>query len=149
LQTSGESSPGDVPVLVDASALFEAICGSSSNRRLFRDLFEAESAPRVSTEACLTEAMYLVHQQRGWSGQASLIAAIEAWSVDVRCLDRRWLLVRQLMHQYRDLPIDFADATLLIAAEDTAIRRVLTTDVKDFSVYRTLRGRPFEIVGLR
>jgi uncharacterized protein len=136
-----------VPVLIDASALYETICGSGASQQLFRELLEGEPTPRVSTEACVTEAIYLVGQKSGWAGQARLMAAIETWSIDVRCLERRFSVVKQLMGN-RDLPMDFADATILIAAEDTGFRRVLTTDLKDFGVYRTLAGSPFEIIGL-
>jgi len=42
--------------------------------------------------------------------------------------------------------MDFADATLVVLAEDLGTSVVFTTDRKDFSVYR-LKGRtPFRIV---
>ena len=47
---------------------------------------------------------------------------------------------RELMLQYRDLPMDFADATLVAYAERHDLREIFTLDRRDFSVYR-LRDR--------
>ncbi len=43
--------------------------------------------------------------------------------------------VLQLTRKYADLPMDFADATLVIAAERTGIRTIASVD-SDFDVYR-------------
>jgi predicted nucleic acid-binding protein len=40
-----------------------------------------------------------------------------------------------LTTKYRDLPMDFADATLVIAAEKTGVRTIISID-SDFDVYR-------------
>jgi predicted nucleic acid-binding protein len=54
--------------------------------------------------------------------------------------------VRLLLEKYADLPMDFADATLVVLAEDLGTSLVFTTDRTDFAVYR-LKGRtPFRIV---
>ena len=52
----------------------------------------------------------------------------------VALLDRR---------KYRDLPMDMADAALVRVAEREGIRRVLTLDHRDFSVYRLSRKGSF------
>jgi predicted nucleic acid-binding protein len=49
------------------------------------------------------------------------------------------------MEQYRDTPMDLADATLVTAAEVLRVHRIFTLD-SDFKVYRTRDGRAFEIV---
>ena len=48
------------------------------------------------------------------------------------------------MVQYADLPMDYADATLVVLAEELNTNLVLTTDRKDFRIYR-VGPRPFEI----
>jgi predicted nucleic acid-binding protein len=45
----------------------------------------------------------------------------------------------ELTDKYADLPMDFADATLVITAEKTGIQKIISLD-KDFDVYR-LPGR--------
>jgi predicted nucleic acid-binding protein len=39
-----------------------------------------------------------------------------------------------------DLLLDFADTTLVVLAEETGVREVLTLDVRGFGIYR-IRGR--------
>ena len=55
----------------------------------------------------------------------------------------------ELMEQYRDQPMDLADASLVALAEAIPTRQVFTLDRKDFSVYRLRRGHrhlPVEIL---
>ncbi len=44
--------------------------------------------------------------------------------------------MKELMEKYRDLPMDMTDAALVRVAERERLRRVLTGDQRDFSVYR-------------
>lgn len=54
--------------------------------------------------------------------------------------------VRELLDDYADLPMDYADATLVVLAEEIGTDLVFTTDRRDFRVYR-IRGRKrFQIV---
>ena len=50
------------------------------------------------------------------------------------------------MEKYRDLPMDLADAALVRVAERESIRRVLTLDQRDFSVYRLARKKQFTLL---
>lgn len=50
-----------------------------------------------------------------------------------------------LMEQYRDLPMDLADASLVAAAERLARRQVFTLD-RQFYVYRLADGAALEVV---
>jgi predicted nucleic acid-binding protein len=51
-----------------------------------------------------------------------------------------------LMNQYRDRPMDFADATLVHIAEREALSLILTIDHDDFETYRIHGRRRFRIV---
>lgn len=48
--------------------------------------------------------------------------------------------VAALMEKYRDVPMDFADATLVVLGEEAGTNWVFTLDRRGFSTYR-LRGR--------
>jgi len=55
----------------------------------------------------------------------------------------------ELMELYADHPMDFADASLVVAAETLGTRKIFTIDRKDFQTYRVRRGHrnyPMEIV---
>ncbi|MCL2174678.1 MAG: PIN domain-containing protein [Treponema sp.] len=47
--------------------------------------------------------------------------------------------IAELTKKYEDLPMDFADATLVVTAEKTGLREIISLD-KDFDIYR-LPGR--------
>jgi predicted nucleic acid-binding protein len=52
----------------------------------------------------------------------------------------------RLLRQYRDRPMDLADASLVLLAERTGLTEILTIDRADFDVYRLADGRPFQQV---
>ena len=47
------------------------------------------------------------------------------------------------MQQYADLPMDFADASLILLAENLGHGRILSTDKRDFHTYRWKNTQPF------
>lgn len=49
------------------------------------------------------------------------------------------------MERFRDIPCDYADATLLVAAEQTGTRRIFTFD-KHFYAYRLSNGDHLEVI---
>ena len=61
-----------------------------------------------------------------------------------------WLVIRRrtgaaaLMERYRDVPMDYADATLVALAEELDADTVFTLDRRGFSTYRLGRRRPFQ-----
>ncbi len=48
------------------------------------------------------------------------------------------------MRKYSELPMDLADASLVILAEHLGHGRILTTDTRDFNAYRWKERKPFE-----
>jgi predicted nucleic acid-binding protein len=94
----------------------------------------------LTTEAVLTEALALlapVQQLRclGWLGDASQagLLAVDRTPIDFRTVEK-------LARKYADLPMDFADASVVLLAMKTGVREILTADRRDFAVYR-LAGR--------
>ena len=52
--------------------------------------------------------------------------------------------IKFLMEKYRDLPMDLADASLVIAAEELGEGSILSTDRRDFKTYRWKNHKPFK-----
>jgi len=48
------------------------------------------------------------------------------------------------MQKYADLPMDLADASLVILAEKLGHGRILSTDMRDFQTYRWKNRKPFQ-----
>lgn len=105
--------------------------------------------PLYTTEAVLTEVFHML----GPSGKGAdgvkrflLDGYVTPLPLDQRMLGRCF----EYMAQYEDLPMDFADATLIVSAEALSLNRILTLDFSDFSVYRIKRGHrlvSMELVG--
>jgi len=52
---------------------------------------------------------------------------------------------RDLMAKYHDVPMDLADASLVVVAESMNLRRVFSLD-SDFHVYRIRNRRALEVL---
>ena len=50
------------------------------------------------------------------------------------------------METYADLPMDLADASLVLLAEELGHGRILSTDTRDFNAYHWKRHEPFDNV---
>ena len=106
---------------------------------------ERWNGPIVTTEAVLTETLYLVGPQ--WRAQRTCLEFIlrGAFQLIVSCTAslRR---VTALMERYRSTPMDFADATLVSLGEQMETDWVFTLDRRGFSTFRMQRNRPFQII---
>lgn len=54
--------------------------------------------------------------------------------------------IERLIAKYRDQPMDFADATLVLLADRTGVNDVITLDRRQFDVYRFRGNRRFNNV---
>ncbi|HEX5137661.1 MAG TPA: hypothetical protein VFY93_11850 [Planctomycetota bacterium] len=99
----------------------------------------------ISSSAVVTEAMHFV--SAGLMGPR-LLADFLAANVEIYDLTRppELLEIVTIMEKYRDLPMDFADGTLVLLGDALGVPDVLTLDLRGFSVYRTRRGRAFRLV---
>ena len=50
------------------------------------------------------------------------------------------------MSKYSDTPMDFADATLVLLAEELGVTEILTLDRRGFSTYRTAKRKGFRLL---
>lgn len=92
--------------------------------------------PMVTSWAVLTEAMHLLGNI-GWRAQSGLWQMVRRGDLQLRDLDTAGAeRAYSLMEQYRDMPMDLADATLIVLAEQLHLRRVFTLDAH-FLAYRT------------
>lgn len=56
-----------------------------------------------------------------------------------------WLRIRALVHQYEDIPMDLADASLVVAAERMGSLRIFTVD-GHFRAYRIEGLHAFDVM---
>jgi predicted nucleic acid-binding protein len=99
----------------------------------------------VSTEAVLTEATHLLSASAP-ARRACLDTFLDGGATLLPLTTRMLRRAQVLMGRYEDLPMDFADATLVVLAEELDTRDVLTTDRRDFGVYRINGSKAFRIL---
>ncbi|PAT31921.1 VapC toxin family PIN domain ribonuclease [Vandammella animalimorsus] len=99
----------------------------------------------VTTWPVLTEATHLLMRWIGPEAARALLdevadGSIATWHWPAAQNAR----LSQLMARYQALPMDLADASLVLLAEHLGHGRILTTDERDFGAYRFKRQHPFE-----
>ncbi len=98
-----------------------------------------------TTWPVLSEAMHLL--RFSWEAQDALWDLIATHALRLIPIDTTDVpRMRQLMHKYKDLPMDLADAALVRVAEREVIRRVFTIDRRDFTLYRPAKIGRFQII---
>jgi len=132
-------------LLLDTGALVTLLDQSQKNHATYVRFFNEWDGDVVSTEAVLTEATHLLGGIVG-GREACIEFFLSGGSLLVPATSAVLRRSRDLIRRYADLPMDYADATLVVLAEELNTDLVFTTDRRDFSVYR-IRGRSrFEIL---
>ena len=103
------------------------------------------SGSLYSTEAVLTEVLYLLNFSITAQCAALdfvLKSVIEIVPSSTESLKK----IKSLMKKYADLPMDFADASIVCLASETGMQYIVTFDKKDFAIYRLPKKRNFTII---
>lgn len=100
----------------------------------------------IITHPVITETCYLLVSRGGGIVQECqfLIDIAESAFFIFEPQNLHFQRMAQLIKQYEDLPMDYADASLVVLAEHLKHGRILTTDRRDFSVYRWQDTKPLE-----
>jgi len=99
----------------------------------------------ITTCAVMTETCHLLLNRLGVSAQQKFIKgyAQNLWDVFELKFEHA-PKIAGLMEQYASLPMDLADASLVILAEYLGCGRILSTDQRDFNTYRWKQREPFK-----
>jgi hypothetical protein len=139
-----DAGSGVADLLLDTGPFVALLDRSERNHERCVAFFRYFRGRLITTEPVLTEAVYLLgpsfSRQKPaldfvLAGGAELIPMVPA--LLKRCA--------HLMSKYSDVPMDYADATLVAVAEALGIRDVLTLDRRGFSVYRYASRGSFRI----
>jgi len=133
-------------ILADSGFIIATILASDKNHGRALTSVGMIRTSAITTWPCITEAMYLLLTQSGNQAQEKLRTQIQnrlyrlpeptEQDADRACA---------LMRQYIDTPMDFADASLVVAAERLNITTILTFD-RHFYAYRIHGRTPFEVI---
>ena len=100
--------------------------------------------PFITTWPVMTETCHLLANRLGEHAAMAFVRSANLGAFQIFSLERSHLgRIEQLMEKYRSLPIDLADASLVILAEEIGTGRILSTDKRDFGAYRWKERKPF------
>jgi len=131
--------------LLDTGPLVAFLDASDPAHDRVRQVLASFRGIFMTTGAVLTEAFYLLRYARG--GGKQLVEFIEHASpsvVDIFGL-KELRQIAQLMEKYADQPMDFADASLVLIAEERSHNEILTLDERGFRTYRFRGSRRFRL----
>ena len=132
-------------LLLDTGALVSMLDRAQRHHVACTRFFESWAGSVLSSEAVLTEATHLLGEMPG-GRRACLDFFLAGGAVLAPATPASLRRARELIEQYASLPMDYADATLVVLAEEFETDLVFTIDRRDFSAYRIRGRRPFRIV---
>ena len=122
-------------VILDTGPWVALIDQSESRHKECVDWLKAFSGEIYSSEAVLTEVLYLLNFS--FSAQSAALEFVRTGAVTLVPSSVESLsTVKRLMEKDQDLPMDFADGTLVCLAQDFGIYQAVTFDKKHFGLYK-------------
>lgn len=101
--------------------------------------------PLITTWSVITETCHLLLARKGAYAQIRFMQALSNGAAELFLLQtHHQSRIVELMTKYADLPMDLADASLVILAEELGQGKILSTDQRDFGIYRWKNTKPFQ-----
>jgi uncharacterized protein len=132
--------------LIDTGPLIAYLDRSDPHHEAVAACLESFTGRLVTTGAVVTEAMhFLAPAQGGPDVLAGFVAAGDLETFDY-AQPSELRHAADLMAKYGDLPMDYADATLVLLGTRLGVADVLTLDRRGFGVFRLPRRKRFRLV---
>jgi len=131
-------------LLLDTGAFVALVDRSEKRHADCVAVLDRWSGTIVTTEAVLTETLYLVGP-RWQAQQICLEFLLRGAFLLVPASQASLKRVSILMEKYRNVPMDYADATLVALGEELGTDLVFTLDRRGFSAYRLNQRKPFQL----
>jgi uncharacterized protein len=118
---------------LDTSAILALLNTRDSDHDRCRAALESDPGPYIVPAGIIAEAAYMVEQRMGADVLDAFLADLEERTYMLECGEQDLARIRDLVRRYSDLPLGFADASVVACAErnDGA---VLTLDRRDFDI---------------
>jgi uncharacterized protein len=126
-------------ILLDTGVFVALIDKSERNHERCVAFLKEYRGKLFTTEPVLTETLYLL----GPSIKAQLCCVDFMLKGGATLIPQSGISLSRasaLIKKYKDIPMDFADATLVSLAEEMDVVEILTLDQRGFGVYR-IRGK--------
>ncbi|MFQ5674863.1 MAG: type II toxin-antitoxin system VapC family toxin [bacterium] len=132
-------------IIVDTGPLVALFDNSDHYHQPCKKTLKDIREPLITTWPVLTEVMYLLNFSS--LAQELCLEFIESGGVEINSGNSgQFRRIHQLMKQYADLPIDFADASIVALSEENRLTTIFTLDYKDFRVYAPKHIKRFHLI---
>jgi hypothetical protein len=99
----------------------------------------------ITTWPVITETCHFFIQKGNTQAVLMLINMLENGLLELFHLEKKhFSSIKTLMLKYEDLPMDLADASLVILADELNSGDIVSTDQRDFKTYRWKNHQPFQ-----
>jgi predicted nucleic acid-binding protein len=123
-------------VLVDTGPLIALFDKDDFYHKSIKKFMSANDFQLMTTTAVITETSHML--DFNIQTQIDFLKWINEKGIVIHEIQQKDIQrVIELSTKYSDIPMDFADATLVLAAEQTGIRKIISVD-SDFEIYRLL-----------
>jgi uncharacterized protein len=131
-------------ILVDTGAWLALADKGDAYHARSVSFFRSNREPLITTYPVLVESAHLMFRRIGVAKTLTWIETLVAQKVSVFAMGTDHMQrLAELMRQYDDLPMDLADASLVLLAEELNEGRIVSTDERDFHAYRWKNQHPF------
>lgn len=129
-------------ILIDAGPLIALFDSSDQYHLKAISFLESLERGLLTTWPVITEASHMLSFST--KAQANLLEWMERGGLNLYEMDSDHITrLRELTKRYDDVPMDLADASLMVASEVTGIHQVASID-SDFYIYRDIRNKYLE-----
>lgn len=132
-------------IIVDTGFWLALIDQKDTYHETAKQALKKYNEPLITTWCVVTETCYLLLTRKGVQAQVTFLNSLEQELFTVFNLESHHTpRIIQLMEKYANLPMDLADASLVILAEHLGHGRIFSVDQRDFNTYRWKQTYPFE-----
>ena len=131
-------------ILVDTGAWLALADRGDAYHARCREFFRRNREPLMTTYPVLVECVHPMFSRIGVAKTLAWLETLATQGVSVLVMGTEQLpRLAALMRQYGDLPMDLADASLVLLAAEIGEGRIVSTDERDFHAYRWKNQHPF------
>ena len=132
-------------IIVDTGFWLALIDQKDTYHETAKKALKKYNEPLITTWCVVTETCYLLLTRKGVQSQITFLNSLEQELFTIFNLEPHHTpQIIKLMEKYANLPMDLADASLVILAEDLGHGRIFSVDQRDFNTYRWKQNYPFE-----
>lgn len=126
-------------ILIDAGPIIALYNKKDKYHKKINEFLEPLNYQFYSTWPAITEALHMLDFNTNL--QIDLLKWIDLGGINIFNLNQSHLKrIITMSEKYSDIPMDFADASLIIASEELQIEKIISID-SDYDFYKNIRNK--------